>query len=84
MGGVGSVLVWVVQMMKATACLSGSFLNAPNYEGHVPVDMTPGPVPVHRAPKSLHHIPAGKASSWNCRSDCTITWKICELLQKAP
>ena len=35
--------------------------NAPIYGGRVPVDTTPGPVPMHRAPKSLPLIPASTA-----------------------
>ena len=71
-----AVVVVVVVVVVQTRCNDEVFIHdaardAPNYGGRVPVDTTACPVPMHRAPKSLPHIPAGKVSSWNCRSECT-------------
>ena len=55
-GGVGGSK----DQWKRRVC-PGSFLKAPNYGGRVPVDTTPGPVPMHRAPKSQPLISASTA-----------------------
>ena len=52
--------VWYESLRTRRVC-PGSCLNAPDYGGRVPVDTTPGPVPMHRAQKSRPLISASTA-----------------------
>ena len=63
-GGCGVVVVVVVVVRTGVLmrCVwPYPITNAPNYGSGVPVDTTPRPVPMHRAPKSLPLISASTA-----------------------